>query len=153
MDIYSKYAWVVPLEDKKLITITNAFQKIIDDSNLKSNKIWVDKGSEFYNRSMKSWLVKNYVEMYSTHNEGKSVIAERFIRTLKNKIYKYMTSLSRNVYIDKLDDIVNKYNNTYHSTIKIKPVDVKSNTYIEFSKEINNKNSKIKIGDTVRITK
>ena len=153
MDIYSKYAWVVPLEDKKLITITNAFQKIIDDSNLKSNKIWVDKGSEFYNRSMKSWLVKNYIEMYSTHNEGKSVIAERFIRTLKNKIYKYMTSLSRNVYIDKLDDIVNKYNNTYHSTIKIKPVDVKSNTYIEFSKEINNKNPKIKIGDTVRITK
>ena len=140
-------------KDKKSISITNAFQKIIDGSNLKSNKIWVDKGSEFYNRSMKSWLVKNDIEMYSTHNEGKSVIAERFIRTLKNKIYKYMTSLSRNVYIDKLDDIVNKYNNTYHSTIKIKPVDVKSNTYIESSKEINNKNPKFKIGDTVRITK
>ena len=66
----------------------------------------VDKGSEFYNRSIKSWLEKNDVEMYSTHNEGKSVIAERFIRTLKNKIYKYMTSVSKNVYIDKLDDIV-----------------------------------------------
>ena len=75
--------------------------------------------------------------MYSIHNEGKSVIAERFIRTIKNKIYKYMTSISKNVYIDKLDDIVNKYNNTYHSTIKMKPVDVKSSTYIDSSKEIN----------------
>ena len=70
--------------------------------------------------------------MYSTHNEGKSVVAERFIRTLKNKIYKYMTSISKNVYIDKLDDIVNKYNNTYHSTSKIKPVNVKSSTYINY---------------------
>ena len=68
--------------------------------------------------------------MYSIHNEGKSVVAERFIRTLKTKIYKYMTSVSKNVYIDKLDDIVNKYNNTYHSNIKMKPVDVKSSTYI-----------------------
>ena len=72
---------------------------------------------------MKLWLEKNIIEMYSTHNEGKSVIAEKFIRTLKNKIYKYMTSVSKNVYIDKLDDIVNKYNNTYHSTIKMKSVD------------------------------
>ena len=74
---------------------------------------------------MKSWLEKNDIEMYSTHNEGKSVVAERFIRTLKNKIYKYMTSISKNVYIDKLEDIVSKYNNTYHSTIKMKPGDVK----------------------------
>ena len=91
--------------------------------------------------------------MYSTHNEGKSVIAERFIRTLKNKIYKYMTSISKNVYIDKLDDIVNKYNNTYHSTIKMKPVDVKSNTYIDSSKEINDKDPKFKIGYIVKISK
>ena len=138
---------------KKGITITNAFQKILKESNRKPNKIWVDKGSEFYNSSMKSWLEKNDIEMYSTHNEGKSVIAERFIRTLKNKIYKYMTSISKNVYIDKLDDIVNKYNNTYHSTIKMKPVDVKSNTYIDSSKEINDKDPKFKIGDIVRISK
>ena len=72
---------------------------------------------------MKLWLEKNSMEMYSTHNEGKSVIAEKFIRTLKYKIYKYMTSVSKNVYVDKLDDIVNKYNNTYHSTIKMKSVD------------------------------
>ena len=74
---------------------------------------------------MKSWLEKNDIEMYLTHNERKSVIAERLIRTLKNKIYKYMTSISKNVYIDKLEDIVNKYNNTYHRTSKMKPVDVK----------------------------
>ena len=88
--------------------------------------------------------------MYSTHNEGKFVVAERFIGTLKNKIYKYMTSISKNVYIDKLDDIVNKYNNTYHITIKMKPADVKSSTYIDSSKEINNKDPKFKIGDIVR---
>ena len=91
--------------------------------------------------------------MYSTHNEGKSVVAERFIRTLKSKIYKYMTSISKNVYIDKLDDIVYEYNNTYHTTIKMKPIDVKDNTYINTSKEINNKDPKFKVSDYVRISK
>ena len=82
------------------------------ESDRKPNKIWVDKGSEFYNNSFKKWLKDNDIEMYSIHNEGKSVAAGRFIRTLKAKIYKYMTSISKNVYIDKLDDIVNEYNNT-----------------------------------------
>ena len=91
--------------------------------------------------------------MYSTHIEGKSVVAERFIRTLKNKIYKYMTSISKNVYIDKLDDIVDEYNNTYHTTIKMKPADVKDNTYINADKEINNKDPKFKVGHHVRISK
>ena len=77
IDIYSKYAWVVPLKDKKGVSIANAFQSILNKSNRKPNKIWVDKGSEFYNRSMKSWLEKNDIDMYSTHNEGKSVVAER----------------------------------------------------------------------------
>ena len=91
--------------------------------------------------------------MYYIHNEGKSVVAERFITTLKTKIYKYMTSISKNVYIDKLDDIVNEYNNTYHRTIKmkLKPVDVKNNTYIDSSKEVNDKDPKFKAGDQVRI--
>ena len=91
IDIYSKYAWVIPLKDKKGISIVNAFQKILKESNRKPNKIWVDKGSEFYNNSFKKWLKDNDIVMYSTNNEGKSVIAEGFIRTLKNKIYKYMT--------------------------------------------------------------
>ena len=77
--------------------------------------------------------------MYSTHNKRKSVISERFMRTLKNKIYKYMTAISKNVYMDKLDDIVKKYNNTYPTSIKMKPVDVKDNTYIAFKNEVNDK--------------
>ena len=91
--------------------------------------------------------------MYSTNNEGKSVVAERFIRTLKSKIYKHMTSISKNVHIDKLDDIVNEYNNAYHTTIKMKPIDVKDNTYINTDKETNDKDPKFKVGDRVRISK
>ena len=94
---------------------------------------------------MKSWLEKNNIEVYSTHNEVKFVDAERFIRTLKNKICKYMTSVSKNVHIYKLDNIVNKYNNTCHSTVKLKPVNVKSNTYINSSKEIMIKNLNLKL--------
>ena len=95
------------------------------NSSRKANKIWVDKGSEFYNASYKKWLQDNDIVMYSTNNEGKSVVAERFIRTLKSKIYKHMTSISKIVYVDKLDDMVNEYNNIYHTTIKMKPIDVK----------------------------
>ena len=91
--------------------------------------------------------------MHSTHNEGKSVVAERFIGTIKNKIYKHMTSISKNVYIDKLDDIVNEYNNTKHRTTKMKPIDVKDNTYIDFGKEVNDNYPKFKVGDRVRISK
>ena len=91
--------------------------------------------------------------MYLTNNEGKSVVAEIFIRTLKNKIYKYMKVISKNVYIGKLDDIVKKYNNTYHTSTKMKPVDVKYNTYIDFKKENNNKDPKFKVDDHVRISK
>ena len=102
---------------------------------------------------MKSWLEKNDIEMYSTHNEGKSVVDERFIRTIKNKIYKHMNSISKNVYIDKLDDIVNEYNNTKHRTTKMKPIDVKDNTYIDFDKEVNDSDPKFKVGDHMRISK
>ena len=91
--------------------------------------------------------------MYSIHSEGKSVVPERFIRTLKNKIYKYMTSMSKNLCIDKLNDIVNEYNNTYHRTIKMKPADVKDNTYIDFKKEAHDKDPEFKIGNYVRISK
>ena len=87
------------------------------------------------------------------HNEVKSVIAKRFIRTLKNKLYKYMTSISKNLYIDKLDDIVNKNNNTYHSTTKMKPANVKSNTHIDCYKKIYNNDPEFKIGDIVKISK
>ena len=151
--IHSKYAWVIPLKDKKEIEITNVFQKIVDESNYEPNKIWVDKGSEFYNISMKSFLQNNRVDMYSTYNQGKSVAAERFIRALKNKIYKYMTSVSENVYIDKLEETVNKYNNTYHSTMTMKTFDVRSSTYSNSSKDINEKDPKFKFADIVRLSK
>ena len=96
---------------------------------------------------------KNGIEMYSKHNKRKSVVAERFIRTLKSKIYKYMISLSKNIYIYKLDDIVHKYNSKYHSTIKMKPVDVNTSTYIDFDKKNNKDDRKFKVGDHVRILK
>ena len=153
IDIFSKHASVVPLKDKKGISIAKAFQSILKQSNRKPIKIWVDKGSEFCNAFFKKWLQDNDIVMYSTHNEGKSVVAERFMRALKNKIYKYLTLISKNVYSDKLDDIVDEYNNTYHTTIKMKPIDVKDNTYINADKEINNKDPKFKVGDQVRISK
>ena len=96
----------------------------MDDSNRKPNKIWVDHGSEFYNNKLKSFLKENDIEMYSTFNEGKSVVAERFIKILKNKLYKHMTTIGKNVCIDVLDDIVKKYSNTVHSSIKMKTKDV-----------------------------
>ena len=102
---------------------------------------------------MKSWLEKNDIEMYSTHNEGESVVAERFIRTIKNKIYKYMTLISKNVYIHKLDEHKHKHNNKKHGTIKTKPIDVKDNKYLDFNKNVNNEDPKFKVGDHVRISK
>ena len=110
VDLCSKYAFVIPLKDKKGISIVNAFNIIIKQSNRKPNKIWVDQG-EFYN-VFKKWPSDNDINMYSTYNEGKSVVAERFIRTLKNKLYKHMTATGKNVYYDVLDDVVNKYSNT-----------------------------------------
>ena len=102
---------------------------------------------------MKSWLENIDIEMYSTHNEGKYVVAERFIRKIKNKSYKHMTSISKNVYIDKLNDIVNEYNNTKHRITIVKPIEVKDNTYIDFGKEVNDNDPKFKVGDHVRISK
>ena len=95
----------------------------------------------------------NDIKKYLKHNERKSVVAERFIRTLRTKLYKYMTSLSKSIYIHKLDDIVGEYNNAYYKTIKIKPADVKDNTYIDFKKEVNDKDPKFKFGGHVRISK
>ena len=102
---------------------------------------------------MKLWLEENAIEMYSSYNKGKSIVAERFIRTLKNKIYKYMTSVLKNVYIDKLDDIVNTDNSTYHrKREKMKFVDLKSITCIDFNRETNKDRQKFKVGGSVRIS-
>ena len=139
IDLFRKYVWVVPLKDKRGISIVNSFQNILDNSKRKPNKIWVDPGSEFYSNTIEKWLKENGIERYSTYNEGKSVVVERFIRILKNKIYKHMTAMSKKFYFDVLDYIVDKYNNTYHQTIEMKPIDVKSGSYAEYSVDCNEK--------------
>ena len=121
-DLFRKYAFVVPLKDTKGISIINAFNKIIKQSNRKPNEIWVDQGGEFYNHVFIRWLSNNDIIMYSTFNEGKSVVVERFIRTLKNKLHKHMTATGKNVYFDIFDNAVNEYNNNRHNTIKMKPI-------------------------------
>ena len=153
IDLFSRYAWVIPLKNKKGERIAERFKKILDDSNRKPNKIWVDPGSEFYNNKFKSFLKENDIEMYSTFNEGKSVVAEIFIKTLKNKIYKHVTAIGKNVYFNDLDDIIKKYNNTVHSLIKMKPKDVTDDSFVEYSEEANMKSPKFKVGDNVRISK
>ena len=152
IDLFSKYVWVVPTKDKKRTSIVNAFKKIISNRR-KPKKMWVDQGSEFYNQSFKDFLKINNTEMYSTYNVGKSAVAERFIGTLKNKIFKHITAIQQNVYFDVLDDIVNKYNNTVHRTIKMKPIDITDDSYVEYNKDFNKKGPKFKVGDHVRISK
>ena len=144
------------MENKKGITVTNTFQnfkKVLDKFNCKTNQIWIDKGSEFYNRSVKSWLQDNNIKTYSVCNEGRFIVAERLIRTLKNKIFKYITSILKYLYIDKLDDIVDEYNIKYYRAIKMKPINVKSSTYIDFDIKNNDKDPKFRISDQVRILK
>ena len=128
IDTFSKYAWFFPLKDKRGITIVDAFREIISKGR-KPNKIWVNQGGGFYNNLFKRFLKTNSIEMYSTYNEGKSVVAERFIRTLEKKIFKYMTAASKNVYFDVLDSVVNKYNNTVYRSIEMKPIDVTPDSY------------------------
>ena len=151
--MFSKYAWVVPIKDIKGTSTVNAFKKTISEVRRKPNKIWIDQGSEFYNNSFKDFFKPNNIEIYSTYNEGKPVVAERFIRTLKNKIYKHMTAISKNFYFDVLDDIVDKYNNTVHTTINMKPIDVTANSYAEYNEDFNKNDPKFKVGDHVRISK
>ena len=153
IDILSKYAWVVPLNYKKGVSIVNAFQKSLKQSDRKANRICVGQGSKFYNTYFKKWLKDNDIAMYPTYNASKSIVAERLIRAIKNKIYKYMTSISKNVYTDKLDNIVDEYNHTKHGRIKMKPIDVEDNTYVNIDKEVSDKDPKFKVGDHVRISK
>ena len=134
INLFRKYAWVIPIKDKKRTTIVNAFKKIISEKR-KPNKIWVDQGSEFYNKSFKDFLKIINTEMYSTYNEGKCVVAERFIRTLKKKCLNIWQLF--------------QYNNTVHRTIKMKSIDVTDDYYAEY----NEQNRKFKVGDNVRISK
>ena len=148
--MFSKYVWVVPLKDKKGVSIVNAFQEILHSSKRKPNKIWVDQGSEFLKNVFQKFLKDNEISMYLTYNEGKSVVA---IRSLNSTMYKHMTAISKNVYFDVLHDIVDKYNNTYHKIIKMKLVDVGDDSFTEYNEKSNEKDPKFKVGDHVRISK
>ena len=132
------------LASEHTLSIVNEVQKIISEGR-KPTKTWVDQGSEFYNNYFIDFLKINDIEMSSTYNEGKSVVAERLIRTLKNKIFKHMTVVSKNVYFDVLDDIANKYNNTVHRTIEMKPIDVTSDSYAEYNEKSNKKIQNLKL--------
>ena len=153
IDLFCRYVWVAPLKDKRIASIVNGFQSVLKKSKRKPNKIWLDHGSEFYNKIFNNFLKNNDIEMYSTHNEGKPVVAERFIKTLKNKIYKHMTTVSKIVYFNVLDDIVKKYNNICHSSVKMKPKDVTNDSFAEFSEDFNKKGPKFKVRDHVRFSK
>ena len=120
IDVFTKYALVKPSKDKKGKIVLNAFIEIVNESNRKPNKLWADQGREFYNKLMQERLDNNYILMYSTHNEGKSVIAERFIKTLKAKIYKEVTANDSKSYLPYLNKLVDEYNNNYHHSINKK---------------------------------
>ena len=156
IDTFSKYGWIVPLKDKKGETIVKALKEIFKESGRRPDKLWTDKGREFFNKD-----VRDLVYLYATENEEKSSIAERWIRTMKEKMFKYFTDYNTNKYIDVLPELVEDYNNTVHSSTKLTPTDaskeenelkVWSNLYPDRYKT-SRLNPKFSVGDRVRITK
>ena len=154
IDIFSKYCWLIPLKDKTGKSVASASKTIFEER--KPEKMWVDKGKEFYNND-----VKDLIELYSTENEEKSSVVERWIRTMKEKMWKYFSAKSTNLYIDQLPDLVKQYDNTRHSSIKMTPVKASKkenelkvwrNLYPEHL-EIRDINPKFSVGDKVRISK
>ena len=160
IDVFSKFAWSIPLKDKKGITVLNAFKQIVKESGRIPKHIWVDEGKEFYNKNMDEWLKENNIIRYSTHGEHKSAVVERFNRTLKTNMWKRFTAENTRNWIDMLDKLMSEYNNKKHSTIKMSPVEgsKKENEEIVWN-NLNNKvnivtsKQKFKVGDTVRISR
>ena len=158
IDLYSRYAWSIPIKNKTGKSIVIAFESIIQQQQ-KPKKLWVVNGSEFYNKIFKKWLNDNNIEMYSTFNEGKAVVIERFNRTLKNIMFKYFTANGTYKYIDILSSLINEYNNKKHSSTKLSP----KSKYLQLSEDSDKKNFTsdkklpisydFKIGDKVRISK
>ena len=160
IDVFSKFAWSVPIKDKTGRSITDAFQLIVKTSRRKPNKLWVDQGTEFYNRVFKSWLEENDIEMYSVFNEGKAVVIERFNRTLKEWMWKYFSANNTRKYIDILSSLLQLYNTRKHSSIRMTPKEasmtknedtVYHNLYGD--RPVSFVKAKYKIGDKVRISK
>ena len=159
IDLFSRYAWVVPLESKKGVDIQSAFRSIVKTSSRKPRKLWVDQGTEFYNRTFKHWLDENQITMYSTHNEGKAVVVERFNRTLKTRMWKYFSANSTSRYIDVLPHLVEKYNTTKHRGVRMTPTEAsreKNADRIRDSlgeKSPLSRSTKFQIDDHVRLVK
>ena len=123
IDVFSKFAWSIPLKDKKGITVLNAFKQIEKESGRIPKHIWVDEGKEFYNRNIDEWLKENNIIRYSTHGEHKSAVVERFNRTLKTNMWKRFTAENTRNWIDMLNKLMSEYNNRKHSTIKMTPIE------------------------------
>jgi hypothetical protein len=150
IDVFSKYAFSVPVSDKTGTSMTDALKQIITSTERKPNKIWTDHGSEFFNKKFEQFLEQNNIKKYVTGNEGKSVVVERFNRTLNEKIHKHMTAKNTNRYIDDLSQIVSEYNNTKHRTIKMTPKKAVKNPIL--ANENMYRRHKFKVGDKVRIS-
>ena len=160
IDTFNKYGWIVPLKNKTGKTLVKAFKTIFKEGRI-PKKLWTDKGKEFYNKNMKDLLKLNDIELYSTENEEKSSIAERWIRTMKEKMFKYFTDNNTYRYMDALPDLVEDYNNTVHSSTKLTPIEASKeenelkvwrNLYPDRYKT-SRLNPKFSVGDKVRITK
>ena len=144
IDVFTKHAWVKPLKDKKGKTVLNVFIEIVNESNRKPNKLWIDQGREFYNKFMQEWLDNNYILLYLTHNEGKPIISEMFIKTVKAKIYKKKAAKESKSYLPYLNKLVDQYNSTYHHSIGKKPINANYSALTE-KIETNPKATKFKL--------
>ena len=160
VDVWSKYAWSIPLKDKTAITTLNAFKEIVASSKRIPKHIWVDQGKEFYNKSMDLWLNENNIVRYSTYGEHKSSVVERFNRTLKTVMWKRFSAENTRNWIDMLDKLMLQYNNKFHSTIKMTPTEASRHSTIEtpvelpvLPFEIIQKLPKFKVKDKVRISR
>ena len=161
IDVFSKYAWSIPLKDKKGETVTEAFQLIVKNSKRIPKFLWLDKGREFYNKNMDEWLKENNITKYSTYGPHKSAVVERFNRTLKENMWKRFTAKNTRNWIDMADRLIGEYNNRFHSTIGMSPSQAsQEKNYLEaventLSKTNYNANKKpsMKVGDKVRISR
>ena len=159
VDVFSKYAWSIPMKDKTALTTLNAFKQIVESSKRTPKHIWVDQGKEFYNKHMDEWIKENNIVRYSTYGEHKSAVVERFNRTLKTNMWKRFTAENTRNWINMLDKLLLNYNNKFHSTIKMTPTEaskqknktqvLENKTYLEHG----NENPKFKVGDKVRISR
>ena len=151
IDVFTKNSWVKPLKDKKGKTVVNALIEIVNESNCKPNKLWVDQEKELYNKLIQEWLDNNIL-MYTTHNKSKSIIAERLIKTLKAKIYQKITAINSKSYLSYLSKLVDQYNAIYLHSINKKPINA---DYFALTDKIEttSKAPKFKVNDKVKITK